>query len=74
MDIRKRVGVNLRHFRKKREVSQEKLAEDCGLHRTDVSGVERGIRNPSVLILAKIAKAVDIPPARLLDERKASRS
>ena len=74
MDIRKRVGLNLRHFRKKKEVSQEKLAEDCGLHRTYVSGVERGVRNPTMLILAKIAKALDIPPARLLDERKTSHS
>jgi len=52
----------------KRGLSQEALAFECGRHRTYVSGVERGIRNPTVLVLAQIAKALDVPPARLLDE------
>ena len=69
MDIRRRVGLNLKHFRKERGWSQEQLAFECGLHRTYVSGVERGIRNPTVLILEAIAKALEIEPWCLLSEQ-----
>ena len=73
MDIRRRVGINVRRLRKVRGYSQEKLAFECGLHRTYISGVERGIRNPTVVILDKIAKALKVPPARLLEESTPSR-
>ncbi len=73
MDIRRRVGINVRRLRKARGYSQEELAFECGLHRTYISGVERGIRNPTVVILDKIAKALKVPPARLLEESTPSR-
>lgn len=60
MDVRKKVGANVRLFREKAEVSQEELADRSGLHRTYISGVERGVRNPTVLVLAKIAKALNV--------------
>ena len=68
MDVRERVGLNLRKFRDERGISQEDLAFDCGLHRTYISGVERGVRNPTVVVLEKIAKALKIQSSRLLDE------
>lgn len=68
MDIRRRVGLNVRRFRVQRGLSQEQLAFDCGLHRTYVSGVERGIRNPTVLVLVQLAKSLGVAPGRLLDE------
>lgn len=68
MDIRRRVGLNVRKFRKQRGFSQEELAFECGLHRTYISGVERGVRNPTVLVLHEIAAALRVPPARLLDD------
>lgn len=68
MDVRRRVGLNVRHLREERGLSQEAFAFDCGLHRTYVSGVERGIRNPTVLVLEKIAAALQVPAGRLLDE------
>jgi transcriptional regulator with XRE-family HTH domain len=60
MDIRKRVGLNLKKYRKAAGFSQEGLALECGLHRTYVSGVERGVRNPTVVVLEQIAKSLGI--------------
>lgn len=68
MDVRKRVGLNVKTLRQERGLSQEALAFDCGLHRTYVSGVERGVRNPTVVVLERIAIALGAPAARLLEE------
>lgn len=68
MDIRRRIGLNVRKQRESRGLSQEELAFESGLHRTYISGVERGVRNPTVLVLQKIAKALKVPAAALLDE------
>ena len=73
MDVRKRVGLNLRKIRLDRGLSQEALAFDCGLHRTYISGVERGIRNPTVLVLERIAAALEIPASRLLEKEAGPR-
>lgn len=71
MDLRRLLARNLKRLRKERDLSQEGLAHLCGLHRTYVSGVERGVRNPTVLVLAKIAAALDVPAWLLLkDERE----
>ncbi len=68
MDVRRRVGINVRRIREERGDSQEELAFECGLHRTYISGVERGTRNPTVLVLDRIASGLEVPAARLLDE------
>ena len=68
MDVRQRVGRNLKKYRKEAGFSQERLALECGLHRTYVSGVERGVRNPTVVVLEQIAKPLGIPSWRLLEE------
>ncbi len=66
MDIRKQVGVNLQRLRREKGWSQEALAFESGLHRTYVSGIERGVRNPTLLILGKLAKTLGVTPAELL--------
>jgi transcriptional regulator with XRE-family HTH domain len=66
MDIRKQVGINVRRLREGRELSQEELAFEAELHRTYISGVERGVRNPTVTVVAKIAKALGVTPDQLL--------
>ena len=58
----------MKKHREDRGWSQEELAFECGLHRTYISGVERGVRNPTVVVLQKIAKALKVPAAALLDE------
>jgi transcriptional regulator with XRE-family HTH domain len=66
MDLRRLVGRNVRSLRKRLGVSQEELAFRAKLHRTYVSGVERGVRNPTVLIVGRLATALQVQPAALL--------
>lgn len=73
MDVRRRVGINVRRFREGLGVSQEQLAFDAGLHRTYLSGVERGVRNPTVVVLERIATALSVPSSQLLHEAARSR-
>jgi hypothetical protein len=51
-----------------RGLLQEALAFECGLHRTYISGVKRGVRNPTIVVLERIAEALGIPAASLLEE------
>jgi transcriptional regulator with XRE-family HTH domain len=67
MEIKRLVGQNLQKVRKEKGLSQETLAFDSGIHRTYISGVERGIRNPTATVLYRIARALDVPTARLFD-------
>ncbi|WP_234715957.1 helix-turn-helix domain-containing protein [Sphingopyxis macrogoltabida] len=73
MDVRQRIGWNLRRLRKEREISQEDFATDSGFDRGYISGVERGVRNPSVLVLERIAVALGVDVAELLDAQLATR-
>ena len=73
MDIRKRIGWNVRRLRKERGLSQEDFATDSGFDRGYISGVERGVRNPSILVLERISTALGADVADLLDADKATR-
>jgi transcriptional regulator with XRE-family HTH domain len=66
MDVRQRVGENVRRIRKALGLSQEKLAFECEVHRTYISGVERGVRNPTILVLERIAVALRCEIAELV--------
>jgi transcriptional regulator with XRE-family HTH domain len=59
-------GKGVREARKRRGISQERLAFDCGLHRTYVSSVERGERNISLLNIHRIARALKVQPKDLV--------
>lgn len=52
------VARNIRRLRVSRELSQEALAVDAGIDRTYVSRLERGLENPSVAVLEKLAVAL----------------
>lgn len=67
MDIRAVLGRNVRKYRERKGLSQESLAFDADLHRTYVSGVERGVRNPTIQIVAKLATALGVEPHKLLE-------
>jgi transcriptional regulator with XRE-family HTH domain len=66
MDLRERVGLNVQRLRQNAGLSQEECAHRAKVHQTYLSGVERGIRNPTVLVLAKIAKALGVEADELL--------
>ncbi|MCJ2183931.1 helix-turn-helix domain-containing protein [Novosphingobium sp. 1949] len=66
-DIKKRLGKNVATLRKAQGMSQETFADHAGIHRTYISDVERGARNPTIEIVAKIAKALNVTPGQLLD-------
>lgn len=65
-------GLTIREIRNRRGVSQENLALQCGLDRTYVSGIERGVRNPSLTNILKIAAALDVRPSELFAEMPAT--
>jgi transcriptional regulator with XRE-family HTH domain len=67
MDVRERLSRNLQRLRSEKGWSQEELAFQSGLHRTYVSGVERGVRNPTVTVVEKLARALGQPLGALLD-------
>lgn len=60
------VGAAVRDLRHERGVSQERLGELADLDRTYISGVERGVRNPTITSLARIAGALDTPLSSLV--------
>jgi transcriptional regulator with XRE-family HTH domain len=65
-NVQIRFGDRLREIRRKRGISQEKLADLAGLHRTYVSGVERGERNISLLNIERLAIALDVAMSDLM--------
>jgi transcriptional regulator with XRE-family HTH domain len=67
MDMRRRVGLNLKRERSIKGWSQEELADQSGLHRTYISGLERGLRNPTIVVLGKLATALGVSAGKLVD-------
>ncbi len=67
MDIRKRLGDNVRRLRTAKGWSQEAYADEAGIHRTYVSDIERGARNPTVTVVEKLAKPLGVKSGSLLD-------
>lgn len=65
-------GEVVRAFRETLNISQEELASRCKLHRTYVAGVERGIRNPSLKSIKKIADGLGLPLSVLFARMEAS--
>ncbi len=59
-------GENLQRARKEKNISQEKLAELIGVHRTYLSLVEKGQRNPSLRFIYRVSKALKTDSSKLL--------
>jgi transcriptional regulator with XRE-family HTH domain len=63
--IIRRLAVRIRELRHAKGWSQEWLAEEAGIHRTYLGGIETARRNPSLKNLIRIAKALGVPMAGL---------
>ncbi len=64
-DSRGVLAENLRALRKRRNLSQERLALEANIDRTIVSKIERELANPSLRVLSKICATLEVPVARL---------
>lgn len=67
VDATERFAQNLRRQRARAGLSQEALGFLCDLHRTEVSLLERARREPRLGTIVKLARALNIRPAELLD-------
>jgi len=68
MNIQLVFGANVRRFREARGWSQDKLSEISGPHRTYISGIERGVRNPTIKIVHEITEALEITVGQLFEK------
>ena len=60
MSIQSRVSRNIQRIRREKDLSQEEVAHRANIHQTYLSGVETGKRNPSILVVERIAKALGV--------------
>lgn len=66
MDMRKLVGRNLARLRRRKNMTQERLAEISGFSQQYISGVEQGRRNPTVVTLYELAQALGVSHVELV--------
>lgn len=64
--LNKKLGERLREIRLEKGLSQGDIARELGVHRSYISGIERGVRNPTVKNVEKIAKSLGVSPYTLL--------
>jgi transcriptional regulator with XRE-family HTH domain len=67
-DWRAVLGRNVRRLRQQKGLTQEELAFEAEIDLTYMGGIERGRRNPSLRVIARVAKALSVAPAKLLTE------
>ena len=67
-DLQKTVGRNLRAYRLGRGLSQEAFADQLGVHRTYMGGVERGERNLTLKSLERLAEQIGVEARELLEK------
>jgi len=67
MDWRTTVGENVRRLRLAKGLTQEQLAFAADIDLTYVGGIERGKRNPSLLVMIRLASALEVSPTLLLE-------
>lgn len=67
-NISQLIAINIRRLREERNLSQEKLAAECGLHRTYIGMIERCEKNVTVVCLEQIANALNVDITDLLHD------
>jgi transcriptional regulator with XRE-family HTH domain len=68
MDIKQKIGNKLKAFRMERRLSQETLAHLADIDRTYAHDIEKGTRNISIVVLEKLANALNIPIKDFFDD------
>jgi transcriptional regulator with XRE-family HTH domain len=66
-NAQQKLGKKIRELRNDAGLSQERLGEITGLDRTYISGIERGVRNPSIRNIEKLAKALKVKINELVE-------
>jgi transcriptional regulator with XRE-family HTH domain len=74
MSIQSLLGLNVRLNREGKGWSQDRLSEESGLHRTYISGVERGVRNPTIEVVQQLANALGICIEHLFTEPRVKKA
>jgi transcriptional regulator with XRE-family HTH domain len=64
------LGIHIRQLREKKKMSQQDLANDCGISKSQIARIERATINTTIRTLVKIANALGIEPYELLDFSK----
>jgi transcriptional regulator with XRE-family HTH domain len=67
-------GQTVRRLRHAMNLSQEELADLANIHRTYIGGIERGERNPTLTMIVRLARALGVPPAKLLEPEESEGS
>ena len=65
-DMRQIFGKHLRQLREKKGLTQEELGDKANMHFTYIGQIERGLRNPSLINIHKLAKALNVSAGELL--------
>lgn len=68
LDFNKALGKVVARYRNTAKLSQEELADRAGIHRTYVSQIERGLKSPTLSVLLKISKALQMTASNLIAE------
>ncbi|CAI0900069.1 helix-turn-helix domain-containing protein [Serratia proteamaculans] len=68
-ELQIKFGQRVRELRKERGWSQEEFADRCGLDRTYVSGVERGVRNPTLAVIGIMSVTFNLSLSSLFQEK-----
>lgn len=66
-DVQERFGTAVKFRREELKLTQEELAHQAGIHRTYLSDIERGTRNPSLVNIEKLAAALSLSMAKLFE-------
>jgi transcriptional regulator with XRE-family HTH domain len=66
-NAQQKLGKKIKQLRLDAELSQERLGEMTGLDRTYISGIERGVRNPSLKNIEKLAKSLNVKVSDLIE-------
>jgi transcriptional regulator with XRE-family HTH domain len=67
VDIKEKFGIRLKQLREERKLSQEQLANLSNIDRTYIPDIEKGRRNVSIVVVDKLARALDVSPQIFFD-------